>query len=72
MTSHLASVPSSIVGLRAGIFNSIPYYGPLIVSGGLAMVAFLQFGTLYMMLAMVGYAVTSTLLTFAWLEERAA
>ena len=38
-------------GLLAGIFNSIPYYGPLIVSGGLSMVAFLQFGTLAMALA---------------------
>jgi predicted PurR-regulated permease PerM len=32
-------------GLLAGVFNSIPYYGPLIVSGGLSVVAFLQFGT---------------------------
>jgi predicted PurR-regulated permease PerM len=31
-------------GLMAGIFNSIPYLGPIIVSGGLATVAFLQFG----------------------------
>jgi predicted PurR-regulated permease PerM len=32
-----------IWGLMAGIFNSIPYLGPIIVSGGLAAVAFLQF-----------------------------
>lgn len=30
-------------GLLAGIFNSIPYFGPLIVTGGLGVVAFLQF-----------------------------
>jgi predicted PurR-regulated permease PerM len=30
-------------GLLAGIFNSIPYAGPLLVSGGLALVAFMQF-----------------------------
>lgn len=30
-------------GLLAGIFNSIPYLGPIIVSGGLAVVAFMQF-----------------------------
>jgi predicted PurR-regulated permease PerM len=48
-------------GLLAGVFNSIPYYGPLIVSGGLSLVAFLQFGTLSMMLAVaaVSMAITS-------------
>ncbi|HET7694938.1 MAG TPA: AI-2E family transporter [Vicinamibacterales bacterium] len=30
-------------GLLAGIFNSIPYLGPIIVSGGLAVVSFMQF-----------------------------
>jgi predicted PurR-regulated permease PerM len=30
-------------GLLAGLFNSIPYAGPLLVSGGLALVAFMQF-----------------------------
>jgi predicted PurR-regulated permease PerM len=30
-------------GLLAGVFNSIPYAGPLLVSGGLALVAFMQF-----------------------------
>ena len=33
------------LGLAAGIFNSIPYFGPFIVTAGLAVVAFLQFGT---------------------------
>ena len=42
---------AALWGLLAGVFNSIPYYGPLIVSGGLSIVAFLQFGTLYMMVA---------------------
>ena len=48
-------------GLLAGIFNSIPYYGPLLVSGGLAVVGFLQFGELYMTLivAVVSLAITS-------------
>ena len=48
-------------GLLAGVFNSIPYYGPLLVSGGLAVVGFLQFGTLYMTLivAVVSLAITS-------------
>jgi predicted PurR-regulated permease PerM len=30
-------------GLLAGIFNSIPYLGPVLVTAGLGMVAFLQF-----------------------------
>ena len=30
-------------GLLAGIFNSIPYLGPILVTGGLAIVAFMQF-----------------------------
>jgi predicted PurR-regulated permease PerM len=32
-----------IWGLMAGIFNSIPYLGPVIVTGGLGVVAFMQF-----------------------------
>jgi predicted PurR-regulated permease PerM len=32
-------------GLLAGIFNSIPYLGPVIVTGGLGTVAFLQFNS---------------------------
>jgi predicted PurR-regulated permease PerM len=32
-----------IWGLAAGVLNSIPYFGPIVVSGGLAVVAFLQF-----------------------------
>jgi predicted PurR-regulated permease PerM len=46
----------SMVGLEravvwavaAGAFNTIPYFGPVIVSGGTTIVAFLQFGTLSM------------------------
>jgi len=47
-------------GLLAGIFNSIPYYGPLIVSGGLALVGFLQFGTFSMMLTIAAVALLIT------------
>jgi predicted PurR-regulated permease PerM len=47
-------------GLLAGVFNSIPYYGPLIVSGGLAAVAFLQFGTLAMTLVVAASALVIT------------
>ena len=57
---------AALWGLLAGVFNSIPYYGPLIVSGGLALVAFLQFGTLYMMLLFAGVALIITSLE-GWL-----
>lgn len=30
-------------GLLAGVFNSIPYFGPILVTGGLGIVAFMQF-----------------------------
>jgi predicted PurR-regulated permease PerM len=53
-------------GLLAGIFNSIPYYGPLIVSAGLALVGFLQFGTLSMMLTVAAVALVITSLE-GWL-----
>jgi predicted PurR-regulated permease PerM len=48
-------------GLAAGVFNSIPYFGPIIVSLGTAIVAFLQFGTLSMAatVAAVALAITS-------------
>ncbi len=48
-------------GLLAGVFNSIPYYGPLLVSGGLAVVGFIQFGELYptLLIAGVSLAITS-------------
>jgi predicted PurR-regulated permease PerM len=51
---------AALWGLMAGVFNSIPYYGPLIVSGGLSLVAFLQFGTVSMMLAIAGISLVIT------------
>jgi predicted PurR-regulated permease PerM len=33
-------------GLLAGLFNSVPYLGPLLVTGGIGIVAFLQFDDL--------------------------
>lgn len=41
-------VENSVVwGLAAGILNSIPYLGPLVVTGGLGVVTFLQFDDLF-------------------------
>jgi predicted PurR-regulated permease PerM len=36
----------AVWGLLAGLLNSIPYLGPVVVSGGLAIVAFMQFNDL--------------------------
>jgi predicted PurR-regulated permease PerM len=57
---------AALWGLLAGVFNSIPYYGPILVSGGLAIVAFLQFGTPYMMAVVAGIALAITALE-GWL-----
>jgi predicted PurR-regulated permease PerM len=53
-------------GLLAGVFNSIPYYGPLIVSCSLSFVTFLQFGTLKMTLVAAGISLAITSLE-GWL-----
>ena len=37
---------AALWGLLAGVLNSIPYYGPLLVTAGLSVVGFLQFGTI--------------------------
>jgi predicted PurR-regulated permease PerM len=55
-----------IWGLAAGILNSIPYFGPLVVTGGLMLVAFLQFQTLQMALYVAGVALVITTLE-GWL-----
>ncbi len=51
----------AIWGIAAGLFNTIPYVGALIVTGGTALVAFLQFGTLSMALfvASISLLITS-------------
>jgi predicted PurR-regulated permease PerM len=53
---------AALWGLLAGIFNSIPYYGPLLVTGGLAVVGFLQFGTIGMTVAVAGVSLLITTL----------
>ena len=67
---------AALWGLLAGIFNSIPYYGPLLVTAGLAIVAFMQFGTIGMTAAVAGVALLITTiegsLVTPWLMGRAA
>ena len=52
----------AVWGLAAGILNSIPYFGPVIVSSGLTLVAFLQFGTLTQAAYVAGAALVITTL----------
>ena len=49
-------------GLMAGLFNSIPYFGPVIVTIGLAIVASLQFETVGMTVAVASVALLITTL----------
>lgn len=67
---------AGVWAIAAGVFNSIPYFGPVIVAAGTAVVAFLQFGTVAMAayVSAVSLAITSVegwLLT-PWLTSRAA
>ena len=63
-------------GLLAGVFNSIPYFGPVIVTSAVAVIAFLQFGTLSMVALAGGAAFVITtlegILLTPWLTSRAA
>jgi len=63
-------------GLLAGIFNSIPYFGPVIVTGTIGVVAFLQFGELRPILFASGaaFAITTLegMLLTPYLTSRAA
>lgn len=67
---------AGVWAVLAGVFNSIPYFGPVIVAAGTAVVAFLQFGTLAMAAYVAGISLVITsiegwLLT-PWLTSRAA
>jgi predicted PurR-regulated permease PerM len=51
---------AAIWGIAAGVFNTVPYLGPVIVTGGTALVAFLQFGTIGMALLVSGISLAIT------------
>ena len=55
-----------IWGILAGILNSVPYFGPLVVTGGLMVVAYLQFRAFDMTLYVAGVALVITTLE-GWL-----
>ena len=65
-----------IWGIAAGVCNTIPYLGPIIISAGTALVAFLQFGSINMALLVAGISLLITslegyLLT-PWITGRAS
>ncbi|MCK9364988.1 MAG: AI-2E family transporter [Syntrophales bacterium] len=67
---------AAIWGIAAGVLNAVPYIGPVIVTGGTALFAFLQFGTIGMVLLVAGISLVITslegyLLT-PWLIGRAS
>jgi predicted PurR-regulated permease PerM len=66
---------AAVWGLLAGIFNSIPYFGPVLVTGGTAVVGFLQFGTIRMALVVAATSLVITtlegFLLTPWLAGRA-
>lgn len=67
---------AAVWGLAAGIFNTIPYLGPVVVSGGTAAGALLQFGEIQkaVLVGVVALAITSVegFLLTPWLTGRAA
>lgn len=67
---------AAIWGIAAGVFNTIPYLGPVIVTGGTTLVAFLQFGTISMALLVAGISLLITslegYLLMPWLTGRAS
>jgi len=67
---------AAIWGIAAAILNTIPYLGALIITIGTALVAFLQFGTIGMMISVSGIALVITslegFLLTPWLTSRAS
>src|SRR6185436_18077024 len=67
---------AALWGLLAGVFNSIPYFGPVLITGSTAFLAFVQFNSIRMALMVGGVAFVITtlegLLLTPWLTSRAA
>jgi predicted PurR-regulated permease PerM len=57
---------AAVWGILAGVFNSIPYFGPVIVSGGLFFVGLVQFGDAAQAIKISGAALLVTTLE-GWL-----
>ena len=66
---------AAVWGILAGVLNSIPYFGPVVVTAATAAVGFLQFGNLHMALIVSGISLGITslegFLLTPWLTGRA-
>nr|WP_315232482.1 AI-2E family transporter [uncultured Albidiferax sp.] len=67
---------AAVWGIAAGVLNLVPYIGSVVIAAGSALVAFLQFGSLEMVLLVSGgslviHAIAGFLLT-PWLTSRAS
>ena len=73
---YLGLEQAAVWGVAAGLFNSIPYFGPVVVTGGIFVVALLQFGApgMALLIASVALLITSLegFLLTPWLTGRAA
>jgi predicted PurR-regulated permease PerM len=67
---------AAIWGIAAAVFNTIPYLGPVVVTGGTAIVAFLQFESIGMAALVAGVSLLITslegFLLTPWLVGRAS
>ncbi len=67
---------AAIWGVAAAVLNNVPYLGPVVVTGGTALVALFQFGTLEMALLVGGVSLLITslegYLLAPWLTGRAS
>ena len=57
---YLGVAEPLVWGVFAGVMNIVPYFGPLIVTAGLAIVGFLQFGTMEQAALVAGVALAIT------------
>lgn len=57
----------AVWGVAAGVLNMVPYLGAIVTMGGTALVAFFQFGTIGMALAVAGISFVINTLEGSWL-----
>ena len=58
---------AAVWGVAAGVLNLVPYLGAIVTTAGTALVAFLQFGTVGMTLAVAGISLVINTLEGWWL-----
>lgn len=58
---------AAVWGVTAGVLNMVPYLGAIVTTGGTALVAFFQFGTVGMALAVAGISFVINVLEGSWL-----